>query len=169
MTNNNQQYALVTGATSGIGYELAKLLAQDGFNLVIVARTQSDLEKTASDLSIQYNVNVIPIAKDLFEPNAAFDLYHDVKSREINIHTLVNDAGQGVYGPLVETDIERQLKIIQLNITSLTTLTYLFLKDMIANDEGRILQLASIVSEVPAPLQSVYAAQKHLYFHSQKH
>jgi short-subunit dehydrogenase len=78
----------------------------------------------------------------------------------ITVNILVNDAGQGVYGKFIESDIYRQLDIIQLNISSLTTLTYLFLKDMVARNEGKILQLASIVSEIPAPLQAVYGGTK---------
>ena len=156
----NSKYALITGATSGIGYELAKLFAADAYHLVIVSRTAQDLEKTASQLSSQYGVQVTPIAKDLFEPEAAFELYREVKAKGIEINVLVNDAGQGVYGLFADSDIRRQLSIIQLNVSSLTSLTYLFLKDMVARNEGKILQLASVVSEVPAPLQAVYGGTK---------
>lgn len=154
------QYALVTGATSGIGYELAKLFAQDGYNMILVSRTQEDLDRVASEFTSQYNVEVTPIVKDFFEPNAAFELYDEVKSRGITVNVLVNDAGQGVYGLFVESDIQRQLQIIQLNISSLTVLTHQFLKDMVARNEGMILQVASTVSEVPSPLQSVYGGTK---------
>ncbi len=154
------QYALVTGATSGIGYELAKLFAQDGYNMILVSRTQEDLDRISNEFSSQYNVEAMPIAKDLFEPNAAFELYDEVKSKGITVNVLVNDAGQGVYGLFVDSDIQRQLEIIQLNISSLTVLTHLFLKDMVARNEGMILQVASTVSEVPSPLQSVYGGTK---------
>ncbi|HTF81024.1 MAG TPA: SDR family oxidoreductase [Cytophagales bacterium] len=157
-TENN--YALITGATTGIGYELAKLFAKDGFNVILVARTAEDLESVANEFRVTYGVTVIPIAKDLFNPEAAFELYDDIKARGITVNILVNDAGQGVYGEFVDTDIRRQLKVIQLNISSLTALTYLYLKDMVARNEGRILQVASIVSESPAPLQSVYGGTK---------
>lgn len=159
MENSNKGYALITGATSGIGYELAKLFAKDGYNLIIAARTAQDLNRSAGELS-QNGIDVVTIAKDLFEPNAAFELYDEVKSKGITVNVLVNDAGQGVYGPFVESDIQRQIQIIQLNVTSLTTLTYLFLKDMVARNEGKILQLGSIVSEIPSPLQAVYGATK---------
>lgn len=158
--NNESRYAVVTGATNGIGYELAKLFAQDGYNLVIVARTQSDLEQVAQEFSGAYDVDVVPLAKDLFDPNAAFELYNEVKGRGLHVDVLVNDAGQGVYGLFAETDIQKQLQIIQLNVASLTTLTYLFLKEMLARNEGKILQLASVVSEIPAPLQAVYGGTK---------
>jgi short-subunit dehydrogenase len=157
---NNKRYALVTGASSGIGYELAKLFAQDGYNLIIVARTQEDLHQRATEFKEQYGVDVIPIAKDLFLKEAAFELYDEVKSKNVLVDVLVNDAGQGQFGLFVESDIRRELDIIQLNVASLTTLTYLFLKDMVARNEGKILQLASIASQMPGPWQAVYHGTK---------
>jgi uncharacterized protein len=154
------QYALITGATEGIGLQLAKTFAEHGYHLVIVARTKETLNRTADSLADTYGINVIPIAKDLFEPEAARELYDEVKSHGVTIQILVNDAGQGVYGLFAESDLEKQLKIIQLNISSLTVLTYLFLRDMLERNEGKILQLASIVSEIPAPLQAVYGGTK---------
>ena len=160
MNNTEKKYALVTGATSGIGYELAKLFAQDGYNLVLVARTSNDLEKTANELTAQFGIEAVPMVKDLFTDGAAAELYNEVQAKGITINVLVNDAGQGVYGKFHEEDLDRQLRIIHLNIVSLTTLTYLFLKDMIARNEGKILQLASTVSVLPAPLQAVYGGTK---------
>jgi short-subunit dehydrogenase len=159
MEQNQNLYALVTGATSGIGYELAKVFAQNGYNLIIVARSEDDLQTRAKEF-LKFGVNVVPMVKDLFMPNAAFELYNEVKAKGIEVNVLVNDAGQGEYGLFIETDIQRQLDIIQLNIASLTALTYLFLKDMVARNEGRILQLASIGSNFPGPLQSVYHGTK---------
>lgn len=159
MTHENQ-YALITGGTSGIGYELARVFAENGYNLILVARTEDDLNTAANEFRGLYGVDVIPIAKDLFQPFAAFDLYDEVNAKGITVNVLVNDAGQGVYGKFIETDIHHQLDIIQLNISSLTVLTHLFLKEMVARNEGKILQLASIVSEIPAPLQAVYGATK---------
>jgi uncharacterized protein len=159
MKENIKKYALITGGTNGIGYELAKLFAQDGHNLIIVARSESGLHKTATELS-QHGIDVVPISKDLFAPNAPFELYHEIKSRDLQVDILVNDAGQGQYGSFVDTDIQRQLSIIQLNISSLTALTYLFLKDMVERNEGKILQLASIGSDIPGPLEAVYHATK---------
>jgi uncharacterized protein len=159
MTRQNQ-YALITGGTSGIGYELARIFAENGYNLILVARTEEDLHITANEFRALYGVNVIPIAKDLFQPFAAFDLYDEIKAKGITVNILVNDAGQGVYGKFIDTDIHFQLDIIQLNISSLTVLTYLFLKEMVARNEGKILQLASIVSDIPSPLQAVYGATK---------
>src|ERR1700750_1416577 len=152
-------FTLVTGATSGIGYELAKLFGSMGHNLIIVARSAEELEKKQRELSALH-VDVIPIPKDLFETNAAFELYQEIKTRGLDVDILINDAGQGQYGLFVDNDINRYLQLIQLNISSLTILTYLFLKDMIAKDNGKILQLASIASETPGPYQAVYHATK---------
>ena len=156
---NKSRYALITGATSGIGYELAKLFAEAGYNLIIVARDENELQQKAQEFSAA-NIDVIPIAKDLFQPEAAFELYDEVKSKNLSVDVLVNDAGQGQYGLFVEQDIHRLLDIIQLNVKSLTVLTHLFLKDMVARNEGKILQLASIASQLPGPWQAVYHATK---------
>ena len=157
----NGNYALITGATSGIGYELAKLFAQDGYNLVIVARGENgDLEKTASELKSQYGIEVETLAKDLFKRENAFAVYDEVKAKGIEINVLVNDAGQGQYGLFTDTDINRELDIVQLNIGSLIILTKQFLKDMVARGEGKILNLSSIASKTPGPWQSVYHGTK---------
>ncbi|HEY9044761.1 MAG TPA: SDR family oxidoreductase [Ohtaekwangia sp.] len=160
MKKQKQQFVLVTGGTSGIGYELAKLFAKNGHNLILVARSKSDLEMCANEFKALHGVDVITIAKDLFEPNAPFEIYEEVKLQGAIVSILVNDAGQGVYGKFAEEDIHRQLRLVQLNIVALTALTYLFLQDMIVRKEGRILQLGSIVSEIPAPLQAVYGGTK---------
>ncbi len=156
----SQQYALVTGATSGIGYELAKLLAADGYNIIAVARSEEELNATATNLSNQFGVKVIPIARDLFNTKAAFEIHDLVKAKNLGIHVLVNDAGQGVYGEFLETDISRELDIIHLNISSLVILTKLFLQDMVKAGTGRILNVSSIASKAPGPFNSVYHGTK---------
>jgi len=160
MNNTETKYALITGATSGIGYELAKLFAQDGYNLVIVARPGDRLNEVVQEFSSQYGIEAVAVGKDLFVDGAAEEVYKEVKEKGITVNVLVNDAGQGVFGKFHEEDLDRQLKIIHLNVVALTTLTYLFLKDMVARNEGKILQLASIVSVLPAPLQAVYGGTK---------
>lgn len=152
-------YTLITGGSMGIGLELAKLFAQDGHNLILVARNESDLEAAKSMLE-QHNIEVITISKDLFEPDAAFGLYDEINSRQLEVDILVNDAGQGEYGLFEETDIRRELAIIQLNIASLVVLTKLFLRDMLERGEGKILNLSSIASKTPGPWQSVYHGTK---------
>ncbi|MES1249604.1 MAG: SDR family NAD(P)-dependent oxidoreductase, partial [Chitinophaga rupis] len=154
------QYALVTGATSGIGYELAKLLAADGYHLILVSRTQADLDRVAGELKGAHGVEVKVFAKDLFYPGNAIELTDEVSDLGIQVNILVNDAGQGQYGPFIEGDINRQLDIIHLNVESLVVLTHYFLKEMVDRKEGRILNLASIAGKTPGPLQAVYHGTK---------
>lgn len=122
---DQQKYALVTGATSGIGRELARLFAQDKYNLVIVARSQDELDQTAAELRQQYGIDVKTIAKDLFQRQSPFEVYDEIKGQGIRIDALVNDAGQGQYGEFKDTDINRELDILQLNIGAYITFTKL--------------------------------------------
>ena len=158
--SEQKKYALITGATSGIGKELAKLFVKDGYNLIIVARNQDELDSTSNDLKAQGGVDIITISKDLFKTEAASEIYDEVKGRGINIDVLVNDAGQGLYGKFIDTDLSREVDIIHLNIISLISLTKPFLKDMVARGSGKILNLSSLASKVPGPWQSVYHATK---------
>lgn len=162
---NNGKYALITGATEGIGYELAKLFAADGYSLIIVARSNEELQSKAAEFSQQYGIDAVPIAKDLSEREAPFELYNEVKARGIEVEILVNNAGQGQYGLFVDADIRRLLEIIRLNVDALTVLTHQFVKDMVARNSGKILQLASIASELPGPWQAVYHATKAYVLH----
>lgn len=157
---NQPQYALITGATSGIGRELAKLFAQDHYHLVLVARNQDELAQTAAELQQQYGIEVKTIAKDLFRREAPFEVYDEIRAQGIQVDALVNDAGQGQYGEFVETDLNRELDIIQLNIGAYVIFTKLFLKEMVARNEGKILQVSSIGGELPGPLQAVYHGTK---------
>lgn len=157
--STNQKYALITGATNGIGYELAKLFAKDQYNLVIVARNNDELEKTATELK-QSGIEVITISKDLFKRESPFELYDEIKAKGIQIDVLVNDAGQGQYGLFAETDINRELDIIQLNIGATISLVKCFLPEMIARKDGKILNLSSIAGKTPGPYQSVYHGTK---------
>lgn len=151
-------YTLITGGSMGIGLELARLFAADGHNLILVARTEADLEKVKAELGQQ--VEVITISKDLFDPDAAYELYEEVQELGLQVNILVNDAGQGQYGLFKDNDIQRELDIVQLNISSLLVLTKLFLPDMIARGDGRILNLSSIASKTPGPWQAVYHGTK---------
>ena len=156
----NTDYALITGATSGIGYELCHLFASDDYNLVLVARSEERLQQVAEEIGIQYGVQVYILAKDLFKSTAAKEIYDELKQKGITVTALVNDAGQGEYGYFANTDLERELDIIQLNVISVVALTKYFLKDMIIKNEGRILNVASLVSDYPSPLLAVYAGTK---------
>lgn len=155
-----QKTALVTGGTSGIGLELAKLFAEDQYNLVLVARKEDELSQAATEIQQQYGVQVTTIAKDLMQRQAPFEVYDEIKAKGIQIDALVNNAGQGQYGTFTTTDINRELDIVQLNIGATTVFTKLYLQEMVARNDGKILQLASLASELPGPLQSVYHATK---------
>lgn len=157
---DNEKYALVTGASSGIGYELAKLLAEDNYNLVAVGRDSNSLQALASELEQDYGIRVISIVKDLFERQSPFELYDEVKAQGIEIDVLINDAGQGAYGEFVDTDINRELDIIQLNIGAYVILAKCFLKDMVRRGRGKILNVGSIAGEAPGPFHSVYHGTK---------
>ncbi len=157
---NRNKYALITGGTSGIGYELARNFARDGYNLVLVARNEKLLQQTTDELKQQFVVEITPLAEDLFDKQAAERIYNKVKGMGIEVDVLVNNAGQGEWGPFVETELQRDLDIVQLNIVSLITLTKLFLRDMVTRNEGKILQLGSEAGTTPAPLFAVYAATK---------
>lgn len=159
MTNENKT-ALITGATSGIGYQLAKLFAQDGYNMVLVSRSRENLQKIADEMSAFGASGVIIIEKDLSMMNAAEELYKEVKEKGVEVDILVNDAGVGQHGKFIETDLERYIDIIHLNIMSLVILTHRFLKEMVERGEGKVLQLASIASYQPTPLLTVYSASK---------
>lgn len=155
-----ETYVLVTGATSGIGYELAKIFAANDFNLIVVARTSARLTEVAAELSNEYGIKVVPIAKDLFQRQSPFELYEEIKERGLQVSILVNDAGQGLYGRFIDTDIYKELDIIQLNISAYVVLTKLFLRDMVARQQGKILNVASIAGKLPGPFQSVYHGTK---------
>jgi len=154
------QFVLITGGSEGIGYELAKIFAENNYNLVLVARDEQKLIKAAEQLQVMNNVEVITISKDLFCPGNAFELYDEIVSKDIEIDVLVNNAGQGQYGEFADTDINRLLDIIHLNISSLVVLTNLFLKNMIDRGKGKILNLSSVASKSPGPLNTVYHGTK---------
>jgi len=151
---------LITGASSGIGLEFAKIFAREGHNLVLVARSEETLNTLKKHLEDNFGVEVNIIVQDLRYYNAPVAIYDEVLRRNININILVNNAGLGIHGKFMDTDLETELEMIQVNITALTHLTKLFLKDMIKNDNGRILNVASTAAFQPGPLMSVYYASK---------
>lgn len=152
--------ALITGASSGIGLELANIHASRGGNLVIVARSREKLEALKLDLEIKYNVDVKVIVKDLGNRESAIEVYDEVNEAGINIDYLINNAGFGGIGKFHERDLGRDLVMIDLNIVALTALTGLFLPDMVKSGRGRILNVSSTASLMPGPLQAVYFATK---------
>jgi len=154
---NQQKTALITGGTSGIGKELAKLFALDKYNLIIVARDQAQLNNVAAELG-STGIKVETISKDLSDMNEVFALCEELGDRQIDV--LVNDAGQGVYGLFKDNDIVSELNIIQLNISATVILTKHFVKQMVARGEGKILNLGSVAGKLPGPWQAVYHATK---------
>jgi uncharacterized protein len=156
MATTKKKSALITGASSGTGLELAKRFAAEGHDLVLVGHSENELNLIAKRLEMDHGIRVVVIVKDLFDPVAAREVYSEVKAQGIEIDYLVNDAGQALYGELVASDLDHKLATIDLNICSLVVLTKLFVKDMIARNEGRILQFAPVenkASEVFSALE----------------
>jgi uncharacterized protein len=156
----NKRWVLITGASQGIGYEFTKLFAAAGWPLVIVARDEARLRQVADELSARHGSEVQPLVKDLSRPAAAQEIFDELQKRQIEISMLVNNAGFGVQGAFAEVDVQRQLDLLQTNITTLVQLTHLFVKPMLARREGRILNVASVASFLPGPFMATYYASK---------
>jgi short-subunit dehydrogenase len=155
-----KEYVLLTGASSGIGYEMATQLAEKKMNLILVARSENKLRQMQKELTIRHGILVEYIVKDLSDVQAAIDLYKDVQRENFLVTALVNNAGVGNYGNFIETSLEEELKMIQLNISSVVTLTKLFAIDMVSRKSGKIMNVGSLLSFLPFPYYSVYSATK---------
>lgn len=155
-----KQYILITGASSGIGYEMAQQLAALKYNLILTARSEDKLAAMQQELSSKYGITVQYKAKDLSKTEQASQLYDDIKRANYQVSHLVNNAGFGDYGSFLETSLEKELTMIDLNISSLVILTKLFAKDMAARKSGRIMNVSSVIAFLPFPYQSVYSATK---------
>lgn len=160
--NNNykRKTVLITGASTGIGYELAKLFAEDGYNLVLVARNLERLKLVADQLYKSFHTKVKIIGKDLSIIGSAEEIYDELIDNSIEIDVLVNNAGAGSCGLFHETDYQKDVEIIHLNITSLTILTKLISRSMIERRKGKILNIASTGAYQPGPYIAVYYATK---------
>jgi uncharacterized protein len=156
----NNQTALITGASGGIGYELAKLFAKDHHNLVLVARSQPKLTQFAGELERQFGISVKPISLDLAAAPAPQLLFDQLQREGIAVDILVNNAGYGKLGEFVEMPLDDILGQIQLNVTALTYLTKLFAGPMAERRSGRIMNVASTAGFQPGPLMAVYYATK---------
>lgn len=152
--------ALVTGASSGIGRDIAKELAKRGYDIIAVARSEEGLKKTKEEIEKEYKVNVDIRAMDLIDRDGCRKLHDDVKEKYGTIDILVNDAGFGTCGKFTQTDLEKELGMIDTNIVALHILTKLFLQDMVEKDKGRILNVASIAGFMPGPLMATYYSTK---------
>jgi uncharacterized protein len=151
---------LITGASSGIGYELAYLCAAKKMDLVLIARSENKLQVMAGEMQQQFGVKVYVLALDLSNYHHAQDAFNWCQQQGIVVDYLVNNAGFGDFGFFHERDWTKQEQMINLNITTLTYLTHLFLPGMILRKSGRIMNVASTASFVPGPLMSVYYATK---------
>jgi len=151
---------LVTGASSGIGLELAKCFAADGCRLILVARNKEALDKLADELRRINKVEAIVLPADLSLPETSRRIFHELSAQKISVDVLVNNAGFGLHDTFVELPLERQLEIIQVNVTALTDLTGLFLPGMIERKRGGILNVASVAGFLPGPIMAVYYASK---------
>jgi uncharacterized protein len=155
-----KKYILITGASMGIGYEMAQQLAAQKHNLILVARSADKLQQLQVELIAAHKVDVKYIAKDLSDPAAAQALFAEVQAYDGVVSHLVNNAGFGGYGEFIETSLAHELNMINLNISSLVVLTKLFAQDMVQRKSGRIMNVASLLSFIPLPYYSVYAATK---------
>lgn len=157
---NTKKTALVTGASSGLGIWYSRVLAEDGYDLVIVARRESVLLEQKEMLEKEYGVSVTVLAKDLSLAQSADEIYDYCVDNGIKIHTLINNAGFGDFGKFSERKLKKQTDMIAVNVTTLTALTHKFMQGMITTHDGRILNVASIAGFEPGPLMSVYYATK---------
>ena len=152
--------ALITGASSGIGLEIASAAARDGYDLVLVSRNRERLESVGRGLAEHYGVRVSVIARDLADPAAPAELEAELSGRRIAVDVLVNNAGIGFYGFFAKTPIEDEARTIEVNVLALTRLTKAFLGGMMERRRGRILNVASTAAFQPGPLMAVYYATK---------
>lgn len=155
------QTVLITGASSGIGFELARCFARDQYRLILSARPGGELAEAAQKLQQEFaGVQTIVIPADLSTHEGPMQLYEETQRQGLQVDILVNDAGFGEAGLFVETDLQKETGIVHVNVLALMTLTKLFLHEMTSRNAGKILQLGSVVSFLPNPRQAVYAATK---------
>jgi short-subunit dehydrogenase len=152
------EWALITGASSGIGRELARCLAADRFNLVFVARNQVRMEDLAEELHQAHGIEAKVLVRDLAQAGVARDIFESVQDKLVTV--LVNNAALGVYGPFARNELKPQADIMQVNMTALVELTHLFVQPMLARRSGRILNVSSMAAFQPGPTVNIYYASK---------
>ncbi len=155
-----KEYTLITGASSGIGLEMARQLAAKNIHLILVARSEDKLIQLQNEIKSQYKVEVEYFLFDLAEPNAAQDLYNEIIDKNYFVSGLINNAGFGDYGNFMEMPLKKEEEMIAVNVTALVGLTKLFGADMVIAGKGRIMNVASLLSFLPFPYYSVYSATK---------
>ncbi len=152
--------ALITGASSGIGLELARVHASKGGDLVLVARNKARLDELKTELEKTYKVKVFTIGKDLSAPDSAQDVYNQITKNNIQVDYLINNAGFGDFGMFADSDWNKELQMINLNITTLTQFTKLYIKDMVSRGSGKVMNVASTAAFQSGPTMAVYYATK---------
>lgn len=152
--------ALITGASGGIGYELAKIFAKNGINLVLVARSKNKLDELKNDLEKQYGISVYTVGKDLSIRESVSELYEETKKQNIPVEYLINNAGFGDFGMFTDTDWDKEERMINLNMKTLTLLTKLYIREMTERGSGKVMNVASTAAFQPGPLMAVYCSTK---------
>ena len=165
MNQFSGKWAVITGASSGIGAEFARELSKQGMNLVLTARREDKLNELAEELASRDGTKNLVIPLSLLEADAPKQLFDKVKEEGIVVDLLINNAGFGYVGTIGETDSKRMAEMIQLNVAALTELSYLFLPEMMERQEGAILNVASVASYQPIAYMPVYAASKAYVLH----
>src|SRR4028118_836546 len=160
MIQRHKGTALVTGASGGIGLELARVFAQNGYDLVITARSKERLHALSNELQAKHQVSVRVLVADLAEPKAPQQIFDELQRDGVTVDVLVNNAGFAAYGPFLQTALDAELQLLQVNVTALTHLTKLFLPQMLQRQRGKILNVASTAAFQPGPLMAVYYASK---------
>ena len=158
MEKNNIKTALVTGAASGLGFELALLLAKDGYHLILIDIDPKKLEAAKSSILKIYDIKTTLLVKDLSLINIAQEIYDDINNTNIDI--VINNAGFGTFGAFYDSDWERDLEMLHLHILTTTHLIKLILPDMVERGSGKILNLSSLAAFQPGPLMALYYASK---------
>lgn len=163
MSSRHRQHAgtvLITGASGGIGTELARAFAAEGFDLVLVARSLDRMPGLAAELEAEHGIETRIVVADLADPEGPADVFHAVTDAGVTIDILVNNAGIGYYARFAETDLEKHLEVVRLNVLAVMALTRMFLGPMLARNRGRILNVASVAAFQPTPTVAVYGATK---------
>ncbi len=157
---SNNKAALITGASGGIGLELARLLARDGYDLVLVARSENRLREIADELQNAHGIRALVLPHDLSLSTTPDAIFEALQTHKVQVDILVNNAGIGTYGPFAEIDWDKERDLLQINIVALTHLTKLFLPEMLSRRAGKILNVASTAAFQPGPFMAVYYASK---------
>jgi short-subunit dehydrogenase len=160
MSGESRLTALVTGASGGIGLEMARLFAADGHDLVLVARSEEKLSRLAEELRERHGVAAHVLAADLAQREAPWEIFEALRASGVGVDALVNNAGVGSYGLFAETELKSELDLLLVNVVALTHLTKLFLPAMLARRRGYVCNVASTAAFQPGPLMAVYYASK---------